>query len=140
MEKAQKTVGLSSDSHIVKKLSKTIQKYEKFCRNYTEYTRFKKRQKDEKSSEEGFQREQGDLRFTYDFVKDKLINEVQNIEIEIMRDLKFDIDQLEDDLNDYDDFKELCMDVLDKIEAEVFENSSAHSTESIKEMGLLDQF
>ena len=89
-------------THALNKLKKSIKKYEKFHRNYQEYTRFKMRLKDAENDPEGFARDQNELRFTYDFVL-ALIEDTEQIDIEILgEDNQFDIDGLREDLKKYD--------------------------------------
>ena len=107
-----------------------------FGRNYSEYMKFKKRQKKEieEDPEGGFAREQSDFRFKYEFVQG-LIEDADHIDIDIFsskennapsietNDLssKFDIGILKRDLQEYDKFKDKFIVLLQKLEHEIFE-------------------
>ena len=87
---------------------------------------------------EGFARDQNEIRFTYDFVKN-LISDTEMIDIDIlgennvlqgdkddeeqiiMDEIPFDIEGLRADFKDYDQFLEGLMGVLNEIEHEIFE-------------------
>lgn len=73
----------------------------------------------------GYQREQADFRFTYEFVQG-IITDSTLIEIEISGEdsSKFDIDQLNADLKAYDEFKTKFQSLIDELEKEIFEKQS----------------
>ena len=96
LEKAQESNKINKESHIVAKLQKNIKKYGKFHRNYQDYTRFKKRLQQEieesKDQTQGFSRDQNELRFTYEFVKN-LINDTEQIDIDILGENNYNKDK-----------------------------------------------
>ena len=99
-----------------------------FGRNYSEYMKFKKRQQKEiqDDPEGGFAREQSDFRFKYEFVQG-LIEDAEHIDIDIFSSKeneitqtydvssKFDIGILKRDIEQYDDFKNEFLSLLNKL-------------------------
>ena len=143
----------------MRRLEKNIKKFEKFNRDYVEYTRFKKRLEAEFEDQQGdeavrgFQREQNEMRFTYDFVQN-LISISQTIDIDIFRKKRvspevevlqgskpaFDMSGLQADLKEYDDFKDQFLNLLGQLEKEIFEKQTSQAIKDIQTDGLFKKF
>lgn len=115
---------MTDDTHALNKLKKSIQKYEKFHRNYQDYVRFRQRLKQVESEPEFFARDENELKFTYEFVQG-LIDDTEQIDIEILGpDNEFDIGGLREDLKKYDSFKEVFITLMGELEHEIFEKQT----------------